>query len=155
DITQQMPAQKEPGEHGPLASKTPPPTLEEIQKLLAKRAGTDAIVRSPEWLATFRLHIRQVPRYREGRGFLAGDAAPNHRPAGGQGMNTGMQDASNLAWKLALAVRGQATPALLESYSTERHPIGKKILATTDRLTWMMTLRNPILRWGRNLFMRL
>jgi 2-polyprenyl-6-methoxyphenol hydroxylase-like FAD-dependent oxidoreductase len=154
DVTLHPPAQQGEIEHGPLASKIPPPTLEDVRRLTQERIGKDVTVGTEEWLSHFRIHIRQVPRYREGRVFLAGDAAHIHSPAGGQGMNTGLQDASNLAWKLALTLQGKATPALLDSYSSERHAIGKLILASTDRLTRLMTVRNFFLRWGRNLLLR-
>ena len=91
---------------------------------------------SPIWLASFRINERKVADYRAGRVFLAGDAAHVHSPAGGQGMNTGMQDACNLAWKLALVCRGLAgTEPLLESYSIERSAVGRQVLADAGRLT--------------------
>jgi hypothetical protein len=106
-----------------------------------------------DWVSTFRSHCRQVAQYRNGRVFLAGDAAHVHSPIGGQGMNTGIQDAHNLAWKLALVARGAAPDALLDSYHHERHTIGRHVLAQTDRATrfGMMqglaaTIRNQLVR---------
>ncbi len=87
------------------------------------------------WTSAFRINERQVPRYREGRVFLAGDAAHVHSPAGAQGMNIGMRDAVNLAWKLALVSRGLARPALLDSYDAERRPVGAAVIAESGRLT--------------------
>ena len=85
-------------------------------------------LRDPVWLTHFRLHHRQAARYRAGRVFLAGDAGHIHSPVGGQGMNTGIQDAWNLGWKLALVTTGSATPELLDSYETERWPVGRALL---------------------------
>ena len=130
--------------------KTSEPTLDEVQALTDTFTDARYALRDPIWLARFRLHHRQADSYRRDRLFLAGDAAHIHSPAGGQGMNTGMQDAVNLAWKLALVCRGEANERLLDSYSEERHPIGKLVLRTTDRLFslnttaggWAKALRN-------------
>jgi hypothetical protein len=89
---------------------------------------------SPQWTTRYQAHLRHVERYRVGRGFLVGDAAHLHSPAGGQGMNTGLQDAANLAWKLAAVLRTGADDALLDSYHDERHPVGVELLRFTDRL---------------------
>jgi hypothetical protein len=91
-------------------------------------------IRSAGWLTRFRLHHRQAARYRQERIFLAGDAAHIHSPVGGQGMNTGIQDAWNLGWKLAMVTRGLADDRLLDSYSAERWPVGRTLLQATDRL---------------------
>jgi hypothetical protein len=85
------------------------------------------------WSSTYRVSHRIVPTYSKGRVFLAGDAAHLHPPVGGQGMNTGLQDAHNLAWKLALASRGLASQALLDSYSVERHAVGLDVVENTSR----------------------
>jgi hypothetical protein len=82
--------------------------------------------------------------------FLAGDAAHIHSPAGGQGMNTGMQDTANLAWKLALVHAGQARPALLDSYTPERGAVGDMVLRQAGRMTWAATLHNPVAQFLRN-----
>lgn len=100
---------------------------------LGANGGPPAIERA-QWLTRYRLHRRGVASDRHGRVFLAGDAAHIHSPVGGQGMNTGIQDAYNLAWKLALVVRGESDPALLDSYDSERHRIGEILLQGTDRL---------------------
>ena len=115
--------------------RIPSPTMEEFQQIVSQRVSTPATLSDPAWLASFRVHHRKVSQYRQGRVFVAGDAAHIHSPAGGQGMNTGIQDAVNLAWKLALAVQGKATEDLLDSYSAEREPIARAVLALSDRMT--------------------
>jgi len=89
--------------------------------------------RECSWFSTYRIHHRRAGRFRAGRCFLLGDAAHIHSPVGAQGMNTGLQDAYNLAWKLALVVSGQASDRLLDSYEAERIPVAKRLLDTTDR----------------------
>ncbi|MFD6027273.1 rifampin monooxygenase [Streptomyces griseoluteus] len=107
------------------------PTLAEFQQQLRAVAGTDFGVHSPRWLSRFGDATRQAERYRVGRVLLAGDAAHIHPPAGGQGLNLGVQDAFNLGWKLAAEVRGWAPDGLLDSYHAERHPVGARVLTTT------------------------
>jgi len=85
------------------------------------------------WLSTYRIHHRHAARFRDGRCFLLGDAAHVHSPVGAQGMNTGLQDAYNLGWKLAMVVRGRAHNRLLDSYEVERLPVARRLLETTDR----------------------
>lgn len=87
----------------------------------------------PVWLARYRTSHRRTPQFGSGRVFIAGDAGHIHVPIGGQGMNTGIQDAFNLAWKLAYVVKGAARPELLNSYNAERHPVAVALLAGTDR----------------------
>jgi 2-polyprenyl-6-methoxyphenol hydroxylase-like FAD-dependent oxidoreductase len=108
-----------------------PVDIDEIRCTLRQALGTDHGLHDPRWMSRFHSDERQVPRYRVGRVFLAGDAAHVHSPAGGQGMNTGLQDAANLGWKLAAAVRGRARPGLLDSYHAERHPVGRLVLRTS------------------------
>jgi 2-polyprenyl-6-methoxyphenol hydroxylase-like FAD-dependent oxidoreductase len=110
-------------------------TLANFQEVFAKVGPPGAVVDDPAWMIAFRLHCRMVGQYRVGRVFLAGDAAHIHSPAGGQGMNMGIQDAFNLAWKLALVHTGRARPELLDSYHAERHPVAAAILAGTDTAT--------------------
>ncbi|GAA4534247.1 FAD-dependent oxidoreductase [Amycolatopsis samaneae] len=106
--------------------------LANLRAVLEQRTGrTDLRLHEPEWSSLWRANVRLVDRYREGRVFLAGDAAHIHSPAGGQGMNTGIQDAHNLGWKLAAVVRG-AAPALLDSYEAERRPVAAEVLALSD-----------------------
>ncbi|TGN73137.1 rifampin monooxygenase [Streptomyces bauhiniae] len=107
------------------------PTLAEFQQQLRAVAGTDFGVHSPRWLSRFGDATRQAERYRVGRVLLAGDAAHIHPPAGGQGLNLGVQDAFNLGWKLAAEVHGRAPDGLLDTYHAERHPVGARVLETT------------------------
>lgn len=107
------------------------PTLDELKKQLRAFAGTDFGVHSPRWLSRFGDATRQAERYRVGRVLLAGDAAHIHPPTGGQGLNLGVQDAFNLGWKLAAAVDGWAPEGLLDTYHSERHPVGARVLDNT------------------------
>ncbi len=111
------------------------PALEEVQALVSDRGPAEARIRDPRWLAYFRINYRRARHYRHNRIFLAGDAVHIHSPMGGQGMNTGIQDAYNLAWKLALVHRGRAPMSLLDSYEKERRPVAEDVLATTKLLT--------------------
>jgi 2-polyprenyl-6-methoxyphenol hydroxylase-like FAD-dependent oxidoreductase len=115
------------------------PTQDDLQAILDRRIGGIRVLRS-HWLTGFEIHHARVPAYRWGRVFLAGDAAHIHSPAGGQGMNTGMQDAFNLAWKLAAVIDGKTDDTLLDSYEAERLPIADGVIAFTDRLTKAGTL---------------
>jgi 2-polyprenyl-6-methoxyphenol hydroxylase-like FAD-dependent oxidoreductase len=132
----------------------PDPTLAYCQAMVDDRAGGGFRVTDPVWLTHFRINERKVSAYRKGRAFVMGDAAHVHSPAGGQGMNTGMQDAINLAWKLAMVVRGEAGPVLLDSYSPERSAVGDIVLRNATRLTDMATLENPAAQAARNLALR-
>ena len=110
----------------------PRASVELFQRLLAERAAdTTTKIVEPVWLSNFVVHHRIVDHYRKGHVFVAGDAAHVHSPIGGQGMNTGIQDAYNLAWKLALVING-APETLLDSYEAERLPVGRKVLQQTD-----------------------
>ncbi|WP_171058231.1 FAD-dependent monooxygenase [Modestobacter altitudinis] len=119
------------------------PTVEQAQRLVDERMGGQWQVGDPNWLLYYEVHHGQVPQYRHGRVLLAGDAAHVHSPAGGQGMNTGIQDAVNLAWKLALVSTGRAGAALLDSYHAERHPVGAAVVRQTNAMTEAMTLEGP------------
>ncbi|MCX4586881.1 rifampin monooxygenase [Streptomyces sp. NBC_01481] len=125
---------------GLAEDRSVPPTLEEVKKQLRVFAGTDFGVHSPRWLSRFGDATRQAERYRVGRVLLAGDAAHIHPPAGGQGLNLGIQDAFNLGWKLAAEVGGWAPEGLLDSYQTERHPVAADVL---DNTRAMMLLMSP------------
>jgi hypothetical protein len=124
--------------------------LEQVQALMNRRGPAGMQGYDPIWLAGFRINGRKVSNYRWGRAFLLGDAAHVHSPAGGQGMNTGMQDAFNLAWKLALVTQGICADSLLDSYSSERSAVGDEVLKSAGRLTTIGTLRNPVLQTVRN-----
>src|SRR4051812_43138017 len=109
-----------------------PVTLEELRSAFRRIADDDFGMGEPRWSTRFLSERRQARSYRVGRVFLAGDAAHVHSPVGGQGMNTGIQDAMNLGWKLGAAVHGWARPDLLDSYQRERHPVGELVLRMTD-----------------------
>lgn len=119
-------------EHG-IASDRPAPTLEHIQPVLDRLAPEKTKAKNLRWSSIFRISHRLVDRYSHGRVFVCGDAAHIHPPTGAQGMNTGIQDGYNLAWKLALAVQGLAVPGLLDSYHEERHPVGEEVVGRTVR----------------------
>ncbi|MDH6121404.1 2-polyprenyl-6-methoxyphenol hydroxylase-like FAD-dependent oxidoreductase [Kitasatospora sp. GAS204A] len=125
---------------GVAEDRTVPPTLEEFKQQLRLVAGTDFGVHSPRWLSRFGDGTRLAERYRTGRVLLAGDAAHIHPPAGGQGLNLGVQDAFNLGWKLAAAVNGWAPEGLLDSYHTERHPVAADVLDNTRAQMQLMAL---------------
>jgi 2-polyprenyl-6-methoxyphenol hydroxylase-like FAD-dependent oxidoreductase len=137
-----------PGPDGPSAEYSEP-THEEFQAMVDERVPFPAKVVKEYWVTRYRVHSRSVPRYSEGRVFLVGDAAHVHSPAGAQGMNTGIGDAYNLAWKLALVERGIADAALLDTYQAERHPVGVQLLKTTDRLFAVIGGQNPLARLAR------
>ena len=107
------------------------PTLRDLSEALVAVYGTDYGVHSPTWISRFTDMARQAAAYRNQRVLLAGDAAHVHSPVGGQGLNTGVQDAVNLGWKLAQVVRGTAPESLLDSYHTERHPVAARVLRNT------------------------
>jgi 4,5-epoxidase len=112
---------------------------------------TPGPVDSVEWESTFRIHRRQAATYRRGNVLLAGDAAHIHSPLGGQGMNTGLGDADNLAWKLALVVRSKASPALLDTYEAERRPVAARVLAATTPATRLAMGPGVVARTVRDL----
>ena len=127
-------------------------SLKEIQDIVDKRTKLNMKLSDPIWMATFNIHARRVKSYREGRIFLAGDAAHIQSPAGGQGMNTGIQDVYNLAWKIDLVRQGRAHSSLLDSYNAERLAVAESVMKFTDALTRMNTLRSPVARFIRNFF---
>ncbi|NRQ32393.1 FAD-binding protein [Nonomuraea sp. NN258] len=116
----------------------------EVTESLNRLAGRDLGVTEMRWSTRFRNQRRQADHYRRGRVFLAGDAAHVHSPLGALGMNTGIQDAVNLGWKLAAAVHGHAAPWLLDSYHAERHPVGAAALRLTDLLQRISVAPAPV-----------
>ena len=108
-----------------------PPTFTDVAKAWQRLTGEDIHGGTPLWVSWFTDSSRQASEYRRGRVFVAGDAAHVHMPIGGQGMSAGIQDAVNLGWKLAAAIRGWAAEGLLDSYHRERHPVGRRVLANT------------------------
>jgi 2-polyprenyl-6-methoxyphenol hydroxylase-like FAD-dependent oxidoreductase len=126
------------------------PQLAEVQALVDRRTCQSIQLSDPVWLSRFHISHRKIHEFRFGRVFLAGDSAHVHSPAGGQGMNTGIQDAFNLAWKMGLVIHGRSPVSLLDTYNEEREPVAKMVLNLTDRLTRMATLQNPLGQQLRN-----
>lgn len=120
-----------------------PLSLAQIKATAQQVFGTDYGIHSPRWISRFHSDERQVPRYRIGRVLLAGDAAHCHTPAGGQGMNTGMQDAANLSWRLAAVARG-AEQGLLGGYDADRHPVGAKVLRSSGIMARVATAHSRL-----------
>ncbi|MFF9351453.1 FAD-dependent monooxygenase [Streptomyces sp. NPDC014734] len=137
--------------HQPADSE--PVDLAELRGITRRALGTDYGMRDARWISRFHSDERQVSAYRTGRVFLAGDAAHVHSPAGGQGMNTGLQDAANLSWKLAAVLHGHTTDpeALLDSYHAERHPVGTQVLRSSGALVRLAMASTPLQRTIRAL----
>jgi 2-polyprenyl-6-methoxyphenol hydroxylase-like FAD-dependent oxidoreductase len=119
-------------------------TFEDVIPSLRQEAGAGLSFQACTWFSTYRIHHRAAARFRDRRCFLLGDAAHVHSPVGAQGMNTGLQDAYNLAWKLALVVQGRAGQALLDSYEEERVPVARRLLNTTDRAFRLVVSDSPL-----------
>ena len=138
---------------GEFPGDRPVDVLAELQSMLPQRTGLTAEFKSCDWTSSFTIHRRLARTYRNGRIFLAGDAAHVHSPFSGQGMNTGIGDAENLAWKLAMVVNGRAGERLLGTYETERRPIAEEVLRGTTALTsfvlgmgtWRRLLRDLVI----------
>lgn len=122
-------------------------TENEIRELVAERSSGLFTAREINWISPFWIHSKMTNKMRAGRVFLAGDAAHIHSPIGGQGMNTGLQDVHNLAWKLALVIQGRAEEKLLDSYQQERLPVIKEIVETTERFTRLLLMNNALLNF--------
>ncbi len=127
-------------------SRGTPPTLEELQAVYDQRSPIPARLHDVVWSSWFRINSRMVAQLKVGRCLFGGDSAHIHSPAGAQGMNTGIQDMINLGWKLALVLKGQAQPSLLDTYADDRLPVMRSVLNQTDRLTSMIGSENPIVR---------
>ena len=127
--------------------------LDDIRPIVEGESGVEARLTGSRWVTAYRIHRRMAGSFRKGRVFVAGDAAHIHSPAGGQGMNTGIADGYNLAWKLAAVVGGEARPSLLDSYEAERLPVARQVLAITDRLFSLEVTGNPLLKRFRTVFM--
>ncbi len=128
-------------------SQTEAITFEDVDRDFASRMQMEVRLSDPRWISTYHAHHRYTATFHKGRCFLAGDAAHVHSPVGAQGMNTGLQDAYNLAWKLALVMTGKARPDLLETYNEERLPIAKSLVRTTDRVFNLTLNTNRLARW--------
>ncbi|KNB51543.1 FAD-dependent monooxygenase [Streptomyces caatingaensis] len=126
-----------------------PVDMEELKDVTRAVFGTDFGIRDARWTSRFHSDERQVPAYRDGRVLLAGDAAHVHSPAGGLGMNAGLQDAANLGWKLAAVLRGRADDALLDSYHAERHPVGRQVLRVSGAIVRAVLAESPVVRGVR------
>jgi len=122
-------------------------TWEDVTKDVITRLGV--AVERVHWFSTYHVHHRVVTHFRKGRAFLAGDAAHIHSPVGGQGMNTGIGDAINLAWKLAAVVQGRADPRVLDTYEPERRAFAERLVASTDRAFSFVTSAGPLARFVR------
>ncbi|MER5885678.1 FAD-dependent oxidoreductase [Streptomyces sp. NPDC001941] len=139
------------------APDTAPVGIDELREICRRAFGTDFGMGEARWISRFHSDERQVPAYRTGRVFLAGDAAHVHSPAGGQGMNTGLQDAANLSWKLAEVLGGRAgdPEALLDSYHAERHPVGAAVLRSSGALVRLAMAHTPLRLAARDAAARL
>ncbi len=133
-----------------LEEKLDIPNLNDLENLASLLTQVSVKLVNPIWISQFRLHHRGVSQYYQNRAFLAGDAAHIHSPVGGQGMNTGIQDATNLAWKLALVLKKATDVKLLATYETERHPVGKTLLKTTDQFFFLLTAKGFFISRLRN-----
>ncbi|MCC8411232.1 FAD-dependent monooxygenase [Mucilaginibacter sp. UR6-1] len=122
--------------------------LDDILPSLNKVTAQNISIIHCNWFTTYKLHHRMAAQFRQQHCFLIGDAAHVHSPVGGQGMNTGLQDAYNLAWKLAAVINNQIAPSILDSYETERMPVAKQLLRTTDRAFNIITASN----WATSFF---
>src|SRR5688572_22474151 len=122
---------------------------EEIEEQIKRDAELNLDITRVNWFSTYKVHTRRVNKFSEGRSFLAGDSAHIHTPAGAQGMNTGIQDAYNLAWKLAMFLRGSAGEKLLDTYNEERLENAKNLLETTDRFFNLAASPEPVMSFLR------
>jgi 3-(3-hydroxy-phenyl)propionate hydroxylase len=139
----------------PQVGREAPPTLRDISEALIAVYGTDYGIHNPRWISRFTDMTRQAASYRAGRVLLAGDAAHVHSPVGGQGLNTGVQDAVNLGWKLAQVIKRTSPESLLDTYHAERHPVAARVLRnnmaqvklarTDDRSKALREMMNEIL----------
>ncbi len=127
-------------------NSTLPPTLEEAQAQIDQAGPRNLKLINPKWLSLFHINERLSSHYQKGRTFLLGDAAHIHSPAGGQGMNTGMQDAYNLAWKLPFLLKSKQPSALLASYQQERRPIAEEVIKKSSQKLHFGMMQNPLMR---------
>lgn len=125
-------------------------TFDDLKDAIKKATKFPMEIEKLNWFSVYKLHHRSVDTFSKGNCFLCGDAAHIHSPAGGQGMNTGLMDAYNLCWKLALVIKGNADKRILETYNAERLPFAKWLLNFTDRFFAIMTGRNTLMSWFRN-----
>ncbi|MBS0520633.1 MAG: FAD-dependent oxidoreductase [Proteobacteria bacterium] len=137
---------------GDASNGSDPTSLEELQNAIDRHGPQGLRLREPSWLSAFRVNERLAARYRVGRCFLAGDAAHIHSPAGGQGMNTGIQDAVNLGWKLAYALKGVGNASLLlDSYEAERRPVAKAVVAAAAQKLHLAFGANKLMTFAKDM----
>jgi hypothetical protein len=122
---------------------------DEIEEQIKRDAELELDITRVNWFSTYKVHTRRVNKFSEGRCFLAGDSAHIHTPAGAQGMNTGIQDGYNLAWKIAMVLRGQVDEKILNTYNDERLENAKNLLETTDRFFNLAASPEPIMSFLR------
>jgi 2-polyprenyl-6-methoxyphenol hydroxylase-like FAD-dependent oxidoreductase len=127
-----------------ITGDTGEPTLEDIQRLYDRTVHVPAQLYNLNWSSRFRINSRHMTTLRDGRVFFGGDAAHVHSPAGGQGMNAGIQDMINLSWKLAMVLKGQARPELLDTYQSDRLPVIRQLVRMTERATKVFNSTNPL-----------
>ncbi|KAI5927848.1 FAD binding domain-containing protein [Camillea tinctor] len=126
-------------------------TKEEVQEGFDTLVPGGGELYDHTWLTCFRLHHRLASKYREGRLFISGDAAHLHSPIGGQGMNTGIQDAINLGWKLGMVLRGERPDSFLDTYNAERRPVGQQLINTADKTFGWLAVSHPVMVFLRNM----
>lgn len=131
------------------------PTLEYINKAIEERVGMELVAKDLSWASVFNIQYRKASLFSKGRCFLVGDAAHVHSPIGGQGMNTGLQDAYNLAWKLSLVIKGRAKYSLLKTYHEERWENARRLLSMTHKMTVVTTANSFFIGWIRPYVIRL
>ncbi|MDT5108589.1 MAG: hypothetical protein QOE20_479, partial [Mycobacterium sp.] len=127
-----------------VTGDTPEPSLDDIQRLYDRTAHIGAQLYELNWSSRFRINSRHMTTLRDGRVFFGGDAAHVHSPAGGQGMNAGIQDMINLSWKLAMVLHGSARPALLDTYASDRLPVIAQLVTMTERATKAFNSTSPV-----------
>lgn len=127
-----------------ITGETGDPTLEDIQRLYDRSVHLPAQLYNLNWSSRFRINSRHMTTLRDGRVFFGGDAAHVHSPAGGQGMNAGIQDMINLSWKLAMVLNGDGRPQLLDTYQSDRLPVIRQLVAMTERATRAFNSTNPL-----------
>lgn len=140
--------------HDPEFKTLREPNLDFFKRVCERRCEVPIQLGEPVWLSSFWIHNRITTDYRHGRIFLAGDAAHAHSPAGGQGMNTGLQDVHNLIWKLVAVMQKKLPDKLLDTYTTERRPVAKLVIRTSSLLTMNASFKNTILMRVRDVAMK-
>ena len=141
-------ASHSPGEGESEGAAREEPTIDELQTIYDQRSHIPGHFHDMVWSSNFRINSRMIHQLHKGRVFLGGDSAHIHSPAGGQGMNTGIQDMINLGWKLAMVIRGSASPKLLDTYTDDRVPVIRGVLEGTEGLTDFIGTQDPLSRFA-------